>query len=46
MIITIGRQHGTDGRTIALAIAQQLNIPCYSREIVDEAARNSNFSKS
>ena len=45
MIITIGRQHGTDGRTIAVELAKQLNIPCYSREIVDEAARNSSFSK-
>ena len=45
MIITIGRQHGTDGRTIAVELSKLLNIPCYSREIVDEAARNSNFSK-
>lgn len=45
MIITIGRQHGTDGRTIAVELAKQLDIPCYSREIVDEAARNSSFSK-
>ena len=45
MIITIGRQHGTDGRSVAMKLAEELSIPCYSREIVDEAARNSSFSK-
>ena len=45
MIITIGRQHGTNGKTIAVELSKQLGIPCYSREIVDEAAKNSNFSK-
>ncbi len=45
MIITIGRQHGTNGKTIAIELSKKLGIPCYSREIVDEAAKNSNFSK-
>lgn len=45
MIITIGRQHGTNGKTIAVELSKKLGIPCYSREIVDEAAKNSNFSK-
>ena len=45
MIITIGRQHGSGGHDIARALASRLNIGCYDKEIVDEAAANSNFSK-
>ena len=45
MIITIGRQHGSNGRDIAKELSLQLNIPCYDKEIVDEAASSSNFSK-
>ena len=45
MIITIGRQHGSNGRDIALKLASDLNIPCYDKEIVDEASRNSEFCK-
>lgn len=45
MIITIGRQHGSSGREIARKLAEELNIKCYDKEIVDEAAANSNFSR-
>ena len=45
MIITIGRQHGSNGREIAELLAQKLNIKCYDKEIVDEAASRSNFSR-
>jgi len=45
MIITIGRQHGSGGHDIARALAERLNISCYDKEIVDEAAAKSNFSK-
>jgi len=45
MIITIGRQHGSNGHLIAQALADQLSIPCYSKEIVDRADRDSNFSR-
>ncbi len=44
MIITIGRQHGSNGHLIAEALARQLSIPCYSKEIVDRADRDSQFS--
>ena len=44
MIITIGRQHGSNGHAVAETLAQRLNIPCYSKEIVDRTARDSNFS--
>lgn len=45
MIITIGRQHGSSGREIARKLAEELSIKCYDKEIVDEAAANSNFSR-
>ena len=42
MIITIGRQHGSNGHAVAETLAKRLNIPCYSKEIVDRT--DSNFS--
>ena len=45
MIITIGRQHGSGGHDIARALAKKLQISCYGKEIVDEAAKGSNFSR-
>ena len=44
MIITIGRQHGSNGHAVAEALARRLHIPCYSKEIVDRTAKDSNFS--
>ena len=37
--ITISRQFGSMGRSIAQALAQQLNIDFYDRDIVEETAR-------
>ncbi len=45
MLITIGREHGSGGHDIARLLAQELSIPCYDKEIVDEAAAQSPFSK-
>ncbi len=45
MIITVGRQHGSNGRDIARALAAELGYTCYDKEIVDHAAENSCFSK-
>lgn len=45
MIISIGRQHGSSGREIARQLAKELNIKCYDKEIVDEAASHSDFSR-
>lgn len=45
MIISIGRQHGSSGREIARLLARELGIKCYDKEIVDEAASHSNFSR-
>ena len=45
MIITLGRQHGSNGHDIARALADALGYTCYDKEIVDHAAENSSFSK-
>lgn len=45
MIITIGRQHGSNGHDVARALADELGYFCYDKEIVDHAAENSNFSR-
>lgn len=45
MIITIGRQHGSNGHKIARALAEELGYPCYDKEIVDHAAEQSGYSR-
>ena len=45
MIITIGREHGSNGHDIARELARQLDYQCYDKEIVDHAAEQSGFSK-
>ena len=45
MIVTIGRQHGSNGRDIARALAKEMGYACFDKEIVDTAAENSSFSK-
>ena len=45
MIITIGREHGSNGHLVARALADALGYVCYDKEIVDHTAENSNFSK-
>jgi len=45
MIITVGRQHGSNGHDIARALAKALGCPCYDKEIVDRASEDSSFSR-
>ena len=45
MIITLGRQHGSNGHEIAKALAEELGWNCYDKEIVDHAAESSSFSR-
>lgn len=40
-IITIGRQYGSAGREIGNALAEQLGIKCYDKELLDRAAKDS-----
>ena len=43
-IITIGRELGSGGRTIGKMVANQLGIPYYDRELIDEAAKKSGLT--
>lgn len=40
-IITIGRQYGSAGRQIGRALAEKLGIPCYDKELLDRASKDS-----
>lgn len=45
MIITIGRQHGSNGHLIAAGLAKELGCRCLDKEIVDRAAEDSSFNR-
>lgn len=40
-VITIGRQSGSGGREIARKLAEKLNIKCYDKELLEQAAKDS-----
>lgn len=42
-IITIGRQFGSQGREIGEKIAEYFKIPCYDKELLSRAAKESGF---
>ncbi len=44
-IITISREFGSGGHVIGEKVAQQLNIPFYDSEIVDQVAKRSGYNK-
>lgn len=44
-ILTVGRQFGSGGRTIAKSVAEQLGIPYYDKEIVEKVALETGFSE-
>ena len=44
MIYTIGRQYGSGGREVGRILSKKLSIPFYDRELLDEAAKDSNYS--
>ena len=43
-IITISREFGSGGRTIGRKIAEELGIPFYDKELVDQIAMESGFA--
>ena len=43
-IITISREFGSGGRTVGHAVAEQLGIPFYDKELVDQIAMESGFA--
>ena len=42
-IITIGRQFGSAGREIGEKLAKEFDIPCYDKELLTRAAKESGF---
>lgn len=44
-IITIGRSYGAGGRSVGRLVAQQLQIPYYDSELLEQAAESFGFSK-
>ena len=44
-IITVSRQFGSGGRTIAREVAKRLNIPCYDQELIEKVQKDSGFTK-
>lgn len=44
-VITIGRSYGAGGRTVGKLLAEQLNIPYYDAELLEEAAKSSGLNK-
>lgn len=44
-IITIGRQLGSGGREIGRRLSEDLGIPFYDKEILNEAAKKSGFTR-
>ena len=43
-IITISREFGSGGRTLGRKVAEQLGIPFYDKELVDQIAMESGFA--
>ena len=44
-IVTIGRQFGSGGRQIGKRLAELMDVPCYDRELISEAAQKSGVSE-
>ncbi len=44
-VITIGRQFGSGGKEIGIRVAKELQIPCYDKELMKEAAKKSGLSE-
>ena len=45
LIINVGRQFGSGGRLVALALGRKLGIPVYDQELIAKAAEQSGFRK-
>ncbi len=44
-VITIGRQHGSGGRTVAEMVAKKLDIPLYDKLLIQLIAKESGFAE-
>lgn len=46
VIVTIARQHGSDGRAVGIQLAKRLGLECYDRKLLQLAAKESGVSES
>ena len=44
-VITIGREFGSGGHEIGMKLAEKLGIKCYDKELLELAAKESDFVK-
>lgn len=44
-VITISREFGSGGRTIGKKVAEELGIPCYDSELIQQVAEKSGFNE-
>lgn len=44
-VVTISREFGSGGRAIGRKLAEELGIPCYDAELIQQLARESGFSE-
>ena len=44
-IITIGRQFGSGGKEVGIRLGKELGVPCYDKELMKEAAKQSGLSE-
>ncbi len=44
-VITISREFGSGGREFGIKLAERLGLPCYDKELITEAAKNSGLSE-
>ncbi len=44
-VITIGREHGSGGHMVARKLSEILGIPCYDKEMITLAAKDSGLSE-
>ena len=42
-IYTIGREFGSGGKDVGVALAEKLGVKCYGKELLAEAAKESGF---
>ena len=45
-VVPISREFGSGGRTIGRKLAEELGIPCYDAELIQQLAQESGFSES
>ena len=44
-VITVSREFGSGGRTIGKKVAEELGIPCYDSELIQQIAKESGFDE-